>query len=685
MKAIPINESEAIFERFMDVYRSEFPAWQVESSPGADVRQYWCAVQARWPRGNGNRVCRMVRECAADLDGYDRLIFRLSLPSTAEITLRARVDGVEKTVIQAQKGLDDYGEYEGPISGSRIQRLEFDIIDYADSPGNSLMSWLGLANSTKREEMLARENPFLEAWQGLVLQSPLTSRPEPTLGLFFSNHDMAAIRSRAFVGLLDSDEGLLKVGVEHLLAAVHCEYWIDGPIMTLPGGTHEHRAFVAYRVASNIVCGLDWAGALLNDAGRAAAAHALATKGLPACLISLMRHDYMRDCNQGTYMAYGAILIEAALAKLWPPHGGELIDAAKRAVDETVERYLGEDGGAFGGPGYVSSTISHAIIAYQVYARNKGLSLAEAVPEKLLRSEAYFATMSSTVPPVGSSVCVADGGHPGALAGILPRIADLENIGTPGSAFNLIYGPDTLDAPAPKPPVFSLMSVTGQLCSCRQTRGGPVRIQVIGAPPLAGHAHEDKGSFIIEAYREEIAIDRGQISYNDPRCEVMSHARYHNVLLPDYEDGGPARQQNPCKVSTIPEGKGDETSLDCSLDGSGLYPELVSHWTRSIHSATATEFVASDLMIRRVSGTVSFHLQSRNPWIKTDTGWATEGKKARLDVYPEWAPMYAWGGEDFIEGHKAAAHHLILRAAPGIRHELTTRLILKPVGAGRQQ
>ena len=369
----------------------------------------------------------------------------------------------------------------------------------------------------------------------------------------------------------------MRTAIEHVLAVVHCNHWIDGPIMTMPGATHEHRAFIAYRVAANSVYALDWAGGLLTEAGEQAIAHALAMKGLLACVMSLMRHNYMRGNNQGVYMAYGALAIEATLAKLWPPHGGELIEVARAAIDETVERYIEADGGSYEGPGYVSSTVGHSLIAYQLYARHRGVPLADVVPEKLLNTERYFATMASTVPPAGSSVCVGDGGHPGAilfpsflgtlswltgsttlrslLAGIMPVTPDRENVATPGTIFNIIYGPDEFpEDEMVRPPTFSLLPDTGQLCSCRETEDGLVRLQFIGSPAHAGHTHEDKGSFIIEAFGEEIIIDRGQISYNDPRFDTLRHAQFHNLVVPDTAEGIPARQVYPCPSATIPHG-----------------------------------------------------------------------------------------------------------------------------------
>lgn len=761
MSAIPINESEAIFARFMDPLRSGFERWSTWCEPacGATVEQFWQSVKVSWDRGGGKVVCSLERGLKLDIDAYDRLIVRASLPSSAHLTVQARCDRSSRAVIAGARGIDDYCEYEGPLVGGVLDDMQIEITVDGDLPGMALLQWLGVADEPRRRAMLERPSPFVGGWDDLVIGPDEPPAMQPQLELFFGTDELAALRARvqtphyaaamdglrekartwlgsepalgvmteynlgssiygrdrdeptidmvaarlcAFVGLIDEDEKLMRTAVDHALAAVHCRDWIDGPIMTMPGATFEHRAFVAYRVASNTIYALDWCGGLLNEAGRQAIALALATKGLPACWMALERHDYMRGNNQGVYMAYGALLIEAALARLWPPHGGEHIDVAKAAIDETIGRYVADDGGAYEGAGYVSSTIGHALTAYQVYARHRGVPLADVVPERVLRTEHYFETTTSTVAPAGASVCVGDGGRPGAvvypsflgslsalsgsdfmrglLAGALPSAPERESTGVPGTVFAIVYGPDDLPAePAVRPATFAVLPDTGQLCSCRETPQGPVRLQLVGAPAKAGHTHEDKGSFLIEAFGEEIAIDRGQISYNDPRHDTLKHAQFHNLLVPDTGEGLPARQVCPCPVATIPCGQGDETTVSCEIGGDeDLYPDLVESWHRAIDSGDPSEFEITDTMQLKKRGTVTFHLHSRHPWRREGSGWETRGYQAMLRVSPEWEPAEERGEEDFIDGYRMPAYHLTLRASAARTHELRTRLSVNP-------
>jgi hypothetical protein len=335
-----------------------------------------------------------------------------------------------------------------------------------------------------------------------------------------------------------------------------------------------------------------------------------------------------------------------------------------------------------------------------------GLGLAqmlkgEFVPARVARAADYLTAMLSTAPPPGGSINVADGGRPGAtlypecLAGlceltgepavlalaaamISPAAAEREVAATPGSVFNVIFGPPDLPAPRVQPPVFRVLPRTGMLCSCRPTPRGPVRFQLIGAPAGAGHAHEDKGSFVLEAYGEEIAIDRGQMSYDDPRCGTIKQARYHNLLIPHGPDGEPARQANPCPAAVLPEGEGDERTLRCRVDAGAAWGTLVERWVREVRSDEPTRLLVIDTVDLPAEGEVSFHLHSRFPWRRTPDGWVTRGLRAELTVQPLWEPARESGTQDFVDGRKEPAYHLELRAGAARRHALRTELRVHP-------
>ena len=755
----PINEAEAVFQRFYDPHRCYLDEWRFEAdaSTQARVQQQFHATTINWQTGSGKVVGRLSKEMEIDASQYDRLLVCCTLPGSTWLTIRVTVDGEEQTPFEHLRGTNTSEEWDAPLRGNTISRVVIELTDDAGDPANAQLFWLGLAHSGRLKEMRERPSPWKGAWDDLMVPEGEPIELEPTLGLLFGEGDLESLRAKAarppyrnlmdglrqqtqeltdlqpwrgvgpypnmlkprcyrlrgtehisllamrlgaFVGLLDEDERLCRMAVDHALALAHCDKWQPEFLPTIAGSAWEQRAFYEYRYAQNLIYAWDWAGSLLTDAGRQLLAQVVSTKALPWILQTLMRHPYVRGCNQGVYFSWGAIICELALASEYR-YATELLDAAIKALDQTVTTYFAEDGGAFEGPGYVTSTAGHALAAYALVARHCNQELAAIVPPVLKNVSNYIRSMISTAPPYGSAIKVADGGRdgvtiyqeclgllsrvtddgaiPALLAGMLEQSGHRENSATPGAAFNLVFGPEELPPPAAVPPTFSLLSETGMLCSNRGTAHGPVRLQLIGGPPRAGHAHDDRGSFVIEAFGEEIAMERGQMGYDDPRCSTIQFARYHNLLIPEAPDTLLPRQQNPCPAATIPEGAGDEQALHCSIDVTPAWRDLLESCVRRIDSDGPLELIVTDEVKLPEARRISFHLHSKFPWEKTGSAWVTQGTKARLTVSPEWPPEEETRDEDFIDGTKKPVHHLMLVAPPSRGHCLRTVLGLEPV------
>ena len=758
-RPMPLNDAEGVIQRFYDAQRCRLGDWACASAPAAGVRtsQAFYGVLIAWDAASGGVSARLSRPLDFDLAGYDRLILCATLPATATVTVRATVDGQEQTSLARVQGTNTSEEWEGPVTGGHLTALTIEVTDRARDPANAALFWLGVAHAARRAELRTRPNPFRDAWADLLAPPGAVPEPRPTLGLCFGaddlarlrakarvpgyqvlldrvrqraqavltkepwrgvgrypNHpaprcyrvretahiDLLGMRSAAFIGLLDRDAALLRAAADQALALAHCETWQPEFQPTLPGSSWEQRAFYEYRYAQNAIAAWDWAGAYLTEPGRQLLAQAVATKALPWILQTLMRHRYIRGCNQGAYMAWGGLVCLLALQRVYP-YAHEYIAPVVKALDETVNTCFAPDGGTCEGVGYASSTMGHALLAYHLLARHRGVPLRDMVPPVLLQSRDYFRTMLSTTRPYGAVIKVADGGRSGVcvyadglgllwqltddpglaalLAGMVSEATLAESHATPGAIYAFVFGPDALPAPAATPPVFHVLPHTGQLCSCRPTPAGPVRLQLIGTPAGAGHAHEDKGSFVLEAFGEELACERGQMPYDDPRATTLKHARYHNLLIP--ADGATlfTHQVNPCPAAIIPTGRGDEQRLAATVDSAPAWGAAVTRCVRTIASETPTAFVITDEMALARPERVSFNLHSRFPWRQTDAGWVTTGARATLTVRPLWPPETASADVDLVDGDKQPVHHLVLVAPAAAVHRLTTELTVTPV------
>lgn len=753
------NEAEAVLVRMFDPLRHQLSDWRIDGAESAEVEQTFHSVQCRWPGGRP-LAAAMRREVEIDVDGYDLLVLCVQSMRSTAITVRATVDGAPRVIVDRAAGIDAGQELEGAIGGRRISSLEIELTDPGATPGTADLFWLGVTDGAARAARRARVLPYPDDWHDLLLPDGADlPAAEPRLGLFFDAADLERLRSRvrgptwgpvygrlrdlaqayrgsepwrgigrtvnnypvrnghrtdglnerhnwidiaamrtcAFVGLLDGDRELMRVALHHALAAAHCDVWTPGFMSTMPGSSWETRAFSEYRYAINSIFAWDWAGSLLTGAGRELLAQAVSIKAMPWMQQTLMRHPYVRGNNQGIFFAFGGIVASVALARHWP-YGGDFLEPFRAALDQTVRAYYAADGGTYEGIGYATGALQQALAGYLLYARHRGVPLADVVPDVAVRSVDYLTAMLSTAPPIGAVIKHSDGGRagvcvaPGSL-GLLCSLSDdpavpalLAGVNealpranyAPEHELNIMYGPDELPPPSARPPVFRNLTVTGLLCSNRPTPHGPVRVQVIGGPARAGHGHDDRGSFVLEAFGDELAVDRGQMRYVDPRSSIIKHARYHNLAVPHADDGTPLRQRNPCPVATAPEGQGDRRRLRCRVDLSGVWPAPVTDAERLLDSDDPARIAVTDRLRLDRPLAVGFYLHSRYPWERRGRGWVTQGAHGRLTVTPRWRPRRQEGGEDFILGTGEPAYRLLLVSAVAAEHTLVTDLQVEP-------
>ena len=379
-------------------------------------------------------------------------------------TVRARVDGQLRTIVDAVNGNNAGLELEGPIGGEYISSLIITISDPGDGPGEIQLFFLGVFQKQRRQHIRNRILPYPEDWVDLLLpEGDEPSEPEPQLGLFFGKEELERLRLRVagktwrsvferlrasahsfedtepwrgightvnnlpvrnghrsdgvnashnwinitamricgFVGLLDRDHKLMRIALHHALALAHCDTWTTGFMSGMPGSSWETRCFSEYRNAINAIFAWDWAGSLLTPAGKELLAQAVSIKSLPWVQQTLMRHPYVRGNNQGIFFSFGGIVISIALGKHWP-YGDDFIEPFRKALDQTVTTYYASDGGIYEGIGYATGSLQQALTAYAIYARHKDLPLEDIVPDVAIRSVDYITAMLSTEAPIGA-------------------------------------------------------------------------------------------------------------------------------------------------------------------------------------------------------------------------------------------------------------------------------------------
>jgi hypothetical protein len=116
----------------------------------------------------------------------------------------------------------------------------------------------------------------------------------------------------------------------------------------------------------------------------------------------------------------------------------------------------------------------------------------------------------------------------------------------------------------------------------------------------------------------------------------MDRSYLHNVLTPVADDGT-FPDQARAQIPVIPNGRGDDHTLEAEIDLGSLWNDWMSSCSRRVISEKLDEMVIHDHARLRRRGRVAFHLQALAPF-------QIEGSRARLnyrerslEVYFPWA------------------------------------------------
>jgi hypothetical protein len=497
------------------------------------------------------------------------------------------------------------------------------------------------------------------------------------------------------VGLIDRDPAILSMSARIALSQAFCGSW-DAWLDTVPETVWEDRGFPNFIIGVGCALALDWAGCFLTDRGREVIVKALADKALPRIQQSLMKHDYMWYSNQGAWDVYGSIACSVAIASRWP-HGDMFLDRSMQIMNEIVDRYIADDGGAFEGMEYQLHTMAFAMLAALTYGRLRGRPFAEVASPKLAKAVEYLLATASEGRHPGSGLPLSDGGRVGApmaahalcllhrlsgareieplLANVLPRVQPDTSMRVDNPAA-LIFGPETLAEGTVATPRFRILEDSGLLTSSRPTAGGAVRVVLAGCGAKdAGHSHHDRGSMIVEAFGESILNETGMIDYQIPEHVLLGEPRYHCIACPGPMDALP-RQALPVPTKVVPAGTGDDVRLAAEIDVSAAWGPVVRSARRRIESALPEELTVIDTFELPAEGPVTVIFNTIGTIDEATGGWRVRVGRVVADILPEWRPARSRVTENRYDAAGETCRALMLEAAPARSHRLATRITL---------
>lgn len=458
MRNVYINEAETVFEAFWDS-GDTYPGHEkysalknyemtVKNKATEKAKTVYNGISITVGASDGYSVT-LKRSCKLKINDFNKFIFSGVIPTKVWVMITCKIDGEKKTVIEESGGKK---EFEGDISGGEITEIEITFKNTAEGEETVLLSWMGLANSKRREEMLKRENGFDSEWEGCFSEEYKT---EPDFQLFFKREETENIRKKvqkkpflkimenlreyaklsldiepekligryvdfheprfgrerdidtkrqpawkimetlAFVGMIDKKPEYLKLACRWALSVSSCENWYESFLGDLPGTTWHHRSFKEGVVAAALAKVLSYAGGMLTWHGKNIIYNAIIMKGIPRLEADIRTMDYIWHMNQGIVFSSVYIIALVALEKKYPRYNS-LIEEMRKNIDIMWNNYILADGGACEGAGYWNYSAEYYLMAMYVLAVRDGKTIEEFCGERLEKSRLYAECMIST-------------------------------------------------------------------------------------------------------------------------------------------------------------------------------------------------------------------------------------------------------------------------------------------------
>lgn len=561
-----------------------------------------------------------------------------------------------------------------------------------------------------------QKEPFKSIYEGIRIQAEkdMSNEPEKEIGTFIATGDRRWQRDRdfkrsnliepmerlAFVGIVSSNMDMLRMACRMALSAAHHTYWCDSIMGVFPGATWHHRSFTEDVVCHACALVLDWAGSLLTWHGRNILYDALIMKGLPRIEADFKTMEYIRHMNQGIVFSAGRITALLALSRVYPRYTLWL-DSAEKDVIEMLQDYILPDGGTKEGPAYWNYTISQILPVLCILARRRGIPLEKYVPDCVLKTGDYALCMLSQAKD-GTMTLPVNDAHSQRYS---PVVSACYSRLSPRREWNWLYArylddmkdkadivtlllcsePKGIDTGMnPLQEGLTLLPDVGQASYiAKDTTLGRIQFHLCSGPTDFGHFHEDKGSFILEAAGEALAIDRGMCTYSSPHGAMMSKTGSHNLFTPLQTDGQPFAQPRFNQGGKITFGKLKDGILMLTCDNLEAWQDGVfSRNYRRVFSPLPRVYYIHDDVAYLQKTASSFRVNTHGKISAQDDGWLIHGEHACLKVTPlDWVPEKAAYGEYGFDENIKPVNQLCLTTHEGLLHSVVTRIEILPCDA----
>lgn len=514
-----------------------------------------------------------------------------------------------------------------------------------------------------------------------------------------------ALHLCSFFGLLEGNPDIIRHAARLALTIAHSAHWTDSVISEgYPGGTTHAVGFNQQITAGLMASALDWIGFALTPAARELIRQRLYFLGVAPLDWDMATYEYVHTMNQGLLLSAGRIQALLALTASYPRFQ-PLLDQAHRELDNISRVVL--SGQQRESIGYFFVSLNALFQAYAPLAGRLQMPLAKLLPVDLSGITERCMLFASSVHPaawlrvgdtnISTLMGTAPFCHLATLTGDarwgelirqylehLPWHLERNHkhptyIRTGLDVVPFIHGPDELPSVSGVVPDFACDRDAGHLTCLRESPVGPVRLHLSGKPANEGHNHKDRGSILLEAFGEEVLVDRGITPYNDPRSHEYKESANHNLVTPVDEEGNCCDQPLFVADAIPPQATLSGAHLTASMDLTPAWPKAANRVTRRIDSSDALHYTLTDELRFDTPRAVVFHLHSYGA-VKVDgatacftaDGWA-------LNVTWDWDGEVTHAGLGLPDSHQRPVYHLAIRSAPALRHRLVTHLTCKQI------
>lgn len=646
-RPIEFNSAEAILAIFWDPDISEMDSWALEPLDGTSVEtiRQWDSFRFNYVRSNLESHAFSLEKKALSwsISSYDKLLLQATFPrgTVVEIVLLTEKGVIEKTFEPYESlGRELALDLKGCAS---INSMKIIVSGGNGLTGAGTIKWIGVQNSERLKAHLAMFSGYDPAWQGLLKDNSFKPSFNPTYNLIVSAVELETIRKTqleidwetvdrimalepeklisdyvnfwddtryererdffkrltrdgvtiAETGVLLKDEKMVRMGCRIALSLLMCRNWYDSFMANFPIGTWEHRGFVPSIIAYEIGTVMDLAGEFFTNVATNMFLRRLSENAMGTINFAIWKHEYMFHNNQLSWFTYGRLLAYCIISHHYP-RARKYMELAVDEVKENLNNIMMDDGGYGEGPSYFTCIAQHAMKGLYFYSRYSKEPLEKFIPERLRHTHEFVELITST-----------DDSQE-----VLPICDGHDHVNLETNAFMAMISPDSfwsvlLDEALGRERVFSslilenliqgrkkygknrknfiAMPFLGSAMSYRVEKEKELKIFMMGNKANTDHAHEDKGSFIIEYDRKTYAMDSGTADYANSISSLLQLADRHNMLIP-YGTGSRPHPNRPNLEDIAITGSGDETSFSMHADLSSDWPGFYKKWKRSIIS-----------------------------------------------------------------------------------------------------